>query len=281
MQHVGMLRTANEVDFIEELMRIHVEHFDTIYFLDDSTDGTGDIVRSFPEVVWSRTVDEMAQEMGDDGTWENREWIRQPLMEYIIKEHGEGTWITLLHGDEVLYHCPQAVAERAEFFGWTATVWNPMHFFLHTSQEEEWDTVWMDKPVGERLRFYCPGDSQEGWMGYEVKQFRATTGLQYCMFERYRYYPHGVEAATNPPPCPIYLHMGYRTPDQAMARVRHNFESGFQPVHRGLLDTGPFLDCLDGLSEVCEYTGSFGSRELPDVHTYTSCSHRRGLNAGM
>lgn len=199
MNHVGMLRTGNEVDFIGELMDQHVKHFSNIYFLDDSDDGTGDIVRAFPQVVWSKTVDELSRELGDEGTWENREWVRQPILEMILGEWGEGTWITFLHGDEVFYHCPIQVAQRAEYFGHDNTIWNPMHFFLHTSQKEDWDTKWGNRPVQERLRWYCPGDLQEKWAGAECKQIRASKDLHWVVGQKRKVQPEGL-GSTNPPP---------------------------------------------------------------------------------
>ena len=278
MNHVGMLRTGNEIDFIEELMTHHVQHFDTIYFLDDSTDGTGDVVRSFPEVIWSKIIAELIVETNSDPDDANFEWVRQPVIERIMDDFGEGTWLTFLHGDELPIHCLLQVAERAQDSGCNATVWNPLHGFLHTSQKDNWDNYWAKKPVLERIVFYCPGDSQIGWAGAEVKQIKLCREMAYTPGERYRYYPHlpdDRDYVTNPIPYPLYWHLGYRSPEQAMARVKHSVESGFQPVHRGLLDKGPFLDCLDGLSEVCEFQGSFGSREIPDLDTYLQCGHER------
>lgn len=276
-----MLRCGNEVDVIEQIMDIHVRHYDTIFYLDDSSDGTRDIVLSYPEVVWWRSIDEIARELGDDGTWQNKEWVRQPVMEKIIDEFGEGIIIHYLHADEIPWVCPLQVTEQAVDSGCNAVVWDPMHFFLHTSQKENWESEWAHKPVLERLRFYCPGDSQIGWAGAEVKAVKATKQMFYTPKEPYRYYPHlpdDRDYITNPVPYPLYLHLGYRSPEQAMARVKHSVESGFQPVHRGLLDKGPFLDSLDGFSEVCEYQGSFGSREIPGLDTYLQCGHeRKGL----
>lgn len=278
MNHVGILRTGNEIDFIEELMSYHVQHFDTIYFLDDSTDGTGAVVRSFPEVIWSKTIADLITETKSDPKEANFEWVRQPVIERIMTEWGEGCWMTLLHGDELPIHCVQQMVERADYMGWNATVWNPLHAFLHSSQKDNWETEWAQKPVLERLRFYCPGDSQIGWAGAEVKQVKLSPDMFYTHGERYRYWPHLPDDTlyvTNPAPYPLYWHLGYRSPEQAMARVRHNAESAFQPVHRGLLDNGPFLDCLDGLSEVCEFQGGFGSREIPDFYSYGECPHKR------
>lgn len=279
MNHVGLLRVGNEIDFIEELMKLHVQHFDTIYLMDDSTDGSGDVVRSFSEVIWSKTVSQLITETGSDPNDANFEWVRQPVIEKIMDDFGDGTFVTLLHGDEIPIHCVRQMAVRAEYMGWNATVWNPMHAFLHTSQKENWDTEWANKPVLERLPFYCPGDSQQGWAGAEVKQIKLSREMFYTPGERYRYWPHlpdDTKYITNPKPYPLYWHLGYRSPEQAMDRVRSNFEKGFQPVHRGLLDGGPFLDSLADFSEVCEFNGDFGSRELDDLYTYQQCEHVRG-----
>jgi len=279
MNHVAMLRVGNEIDWIEELMEEHIKHFSSIYFLSDSDDGTGDIVRSFKQVIWSKTVDELARELGDDGTWQNREWCRQPVLELIIDEWGEGTWVTFLHGDELFYHCPLQVAQRAEYFGQDNTIFNPIHFFLHTSQKEEWESKWAKRPLLERLRWYCPGDSQKEWAGAECKQIRVSKDLHWVVGQKRKVQPEGL-GATNPPPYPLYLHLGYRSPEQAMRRVERNIETGFQWEHRGLMDGGPFLDCLDGLSEVIEYTGSFGNRERPDLYTYKECKHQESMIHG-
>ena len=280
MNHVGMLRTGNEVDFIEELMNLHVQHFSAIYFLDDSSDGTGEIVKSFPEVVWSSTIADLIEETGSDPNEANFEWVRQPVIHRIMDDWGEGCWVTLLHGDELPIHCVQQVAQNAEFMGRNVTVWNPLHVFLHTSQREDWETLWAHLPVLERIKFYCPGDAQVGWAGAEVKQFKLSRDMFYTPGERYRYWPHlpdDTQYVTNPPPYPLYWHLGYRDPKQAMERVQRNAKSGFQPVHRGLLDNGPFLDSLDGFSGVCEWDGTgFGQRERPDLYTYLECGHERG-----
>jgi hypothetical protein len=113
------------------------------------------------------------------------------------------------------------------------------------------------------------------WAGSEVKQIKAYREFKYVVGEKYRDYPHGVEGKTNPAPYPIYLHVGYRSPEQAMARVRHNAESGFNPEHRGLLDDGAFLKGLARLGAPVEYNGDFGRHERPDLYRYFECEHRR------
>ena len=273
MNHVAMLRIGNEIDFIEELMNLHIQHFDTIYLLEDSDDGTSEVVKSYPQVIYSKTIEELSKEIGIADNIPNKEWVRQIVLEQIIKDWGEGTWITFLHGDEILYYCPIQLAQLGEALGWKATVWEPMHFFLHSSQRASWESEWANKPILERLQWYCPGSSQTEWPGFEVKQIRATSDLKYVIGEKFKYYPTGVEDSTNPPPYPLYLHLGYRNPQQTMERVRKNFIKGFQPMHRGLLSTGPFVDCLDGIDEVRKFTGDFEERELHNLNRYFECEH--------
>jgi len=265
LRNVGLLRTANEIDFIQEIMEIHIQHFPILYFLDDSDDGTGEIVRQYPQVVWSAKV----PKPGDK--WRCLEQAQQKAMDQILQDQGDGVWITNLFGDELLWYCPLQSIQRAEYMGWTATVWSPMHFFLHTSQQQTWETEWATKPVLERLRWYCPGTTQEGWPGAEVKQYKAFKGMIYT--PGCKDYPEGAAQSTNPPPYPLYMHVGYRSPAQAMERVRGNLASGFNFDDRGMLKKGPFLDCLSGLGGPYKFRGDFSPFEILDLYQSMECKH--------
>lgn len=265
MNSLALFRAGNEVDFVEEILRIHVKHFKTIYFLDDSTDGTGDIVRMFNEVVWSGRVPE---------GYPKRDCLAQAnqvALDKMIEDWGFPFWVTGLYADEILYHCPLHILEEAEEKGWTFTVWLPMHFFLHTSQMENWYTEWNSRPVLKRLRWYCPGDTQIGWPGAEVKQYLITERKIFGPGDADA--PGGVRTVCNPIPYPLYIHCGYRTPRQTMERTFRNYQSASNLDHRGILTQGPFLDCLEGLTSPTYFTGDFGPYEQPGRPRSTECQH--------
>ena len=266
MISLGLLRCANELDYIEEIMEIHRKHFPIIYFMDDSHDGTGDVVRSYKEVVCStRTLELCNHKRHGIGQ------TSQIAIDQMLKAFKPPFWVTGLCADEIHWQCPLQVLQRAEYNGWSAVMWMPMHFFLHSSQRDTWDTEWRNRPLMEKLKWYCPGDTQVGWPGAEAKQFLVKERVIFEYGDADA--PAGVRARTNPPPYPFYLHCGYRNPEQAMERVKRSFDNQANLDDRGLFAHGPFLDCLEGLSKPTYFTGDFGEYEIPDLYKTSECEH--------
>lgn len=277
MTPAAILRATNDVDVIEEFMDLFVAHFPYIYLLDDSNDGTGEIIQAYSEVVWAYRIDYLSDQANiprdHPDPYIRLQVSHQIAMDEIIAAHGDkDTWITNLFSDIVFYHCPIQLIQRAEYFGYTAILWHPIHFFLSSEQRDNWLSCWATLPVMDRLKWYCPGDTQIGWSGAEVKQFKPKRGLQYNFGEGYKDYPKGTEKRTNPVPYPLYLHMGYRFPEQIRARTQHNIDRGFNVDHRGM-DQHIFVERLEGFREACKFTDSFGSREIPDLYRYWECGH--------
>lgn len=207
--NIGLLLSYNEVDIVDEMMRANRGGLDAIFALDGSEDGTGERLARYPEVELVLRDEDVT------GGTRVRDFHRQALLDAARRRHGSGHWYTLMHGDEIFHDDPRAVAAAAERQGAHLVNWAVMQFFLHPSDAAPDEAL----PVQSRVRWYSPF-----WV--EVRQFRDRPGAHYRQGEHGRVFPRGVgwRPYTR---MPIVKHYPFRTPGQALRRLRSMADRGF------------------------------------------------------
>lgn len=207
--NIGLLLTHDEVDIVDEMMRVNRGAVDAIFALDGSSDGTSERLAAYPEVALILRDADVA------GGGRVRDFHRQALLDAARERFGPGHWYTLMHADELFHDDPRAVARAAEGQGAAIVNYAVMQFFLHPDDRTEGASG----GVQERVRWYSPF-----WV--EVRQFRDRPGARYRPGEHGRVYPRGVGGRPYGR-MPILKHYPYRTPAQAAARLRAMAERGF------------------------------------------------------
>jgi hypothetical protein len=128
---IGLLLSRDDGDIIEEVMTEYCRHFDVIYALDSSTDGSLDVIRSYDKVVYAVHEDELGIK-----TAQLRDGVRQVLLEKIHAEYGGDGWIFAIHTDEIYHIADMAFVMRcAVEEGANHISCLPAHFVLHVSEE--------------------------------------------------------------------------------------------------------------------------------------------------
>lgn len=216
--NIGLLLTYNEADVIEEMMERNRHSVDAIFALDGSSDGTGRLLASYPEVELVLRDEQVAPHEP------LRDFHRQALLEAAHARYGVGHWFTLMHGDELFHDDPRAVIARAERQGATFVNWAVMQFFLHLSDEPLDEGL----PVQKRLRWYSPF-----WV--EVRQFKSGPRTRYRAGEHGRVLPRGVGWRPYGK-MPLLKHYPYRSPEQMRRRLEGMRSRGFSgtPVEAAL-----------------------------------------------
>jgi hypothetical protein len=198
--NIGLLMTYNESDIIEEMMETNRHYVDTIFVLDGSDDGTDRMLKQYKEV-------ELLFKDKDVAAGPVRDYHRQVLLQAAHQRYGSGHWFTLMHGDEIFYDNPRAIAEQAEKQGAKRVNWAAMQFFIHHADEPLDITL----SVQERLSYYSPF-----WL--EIRQFKSSKHTHYKEGLHGQVIPQGV--GWQPfSKVPILKHYPYRTPQQMQQRL--------------------------------------------------------------
>ena len=242
LQNIGLLMTYNEVDIITEVMDNISKYFDKVLVLDGSNDGTTEIIRSYPCVVYLIHDNELfPKRKVHDG-------IRQFLLEKAQEMFPIDGWFTILHGDEMFVDNPNEIAERAEKSGAEIVNWHPLNFFLHTSEKGK--VIDLNIPIQEQVLHYSPG-------GLEVRQFKNKKKIFYNINETGKVYPYGIKERALFD-YPILKHYVIRGPQQFEMKDKL-WTKTIKDEHG---DKKIFYDQINGFSkQVRVYDGSFNEFE--------------------
>lgn len=250
MQHIGLMMTCNEEDCIEEVMNEHIKYFDKILVLDGSTDRTEEILRSYPQVKYllkdKDIIDKLPGKRIRDGA-------RQFILEKAQEMYGYDGWITLLHGDEIFYDNPVAIAEAADKEGAEKVNWYVMDFFLHTSDKNrDLDSI---KSVQERVQWYCPGF-------LEIRSYKNKKGIYYDLDRHAKVLAEGVSWRMYSR-YPVYKHYPYRSVKQIMKKKQQHEGEHFSVTYSNVSDEDNcFKDILPRYKQARKFDGSFHEFEL-------------------
>ena len=138
----GILIMRDENDILEEYLTKIVNYYDKILVLDGSDDDEGRTICSkFPEVIYyvKETEVDLSEHKQTGKKVTNS--IRSILWEKAKELIDEKKWVAVLHPDEFPDSSPLELFEKidAEDRNVTAITINNRHFFLHTSQKENWN----------------------------------------------------------------------------------------------------------------------------------------------
>jgi len=148
--NIGLMITKDDDDIFQLIFEENCKYFDNIYVLDGSCDiSTKDFLSKHPKVVyciheselWSKGIPPI-----DNG-------IRQPLLDIIYQQESINSWVTLLHGDELLVDDPNKVTELADKNYYNLVEWNIYNFFWHSSQLGK-NTFNIHSPIWKQQTFY-------------------------------------------------------------------------------------------------------------------------------
>jgi len=251
--NIGMLMTRNEEDVIAEVMTEYSKYFDTIFCLDNSTDNTLEIIKSFPKVEFAKTE----KELGVDSRV-MKDGIRQVLLEEIQKRYGYEGWIFCINGDEIFNSNPTNLIEYAERSNSNVLNGIIANFVLHPSDKGvEYD---INKSVTEQRLWYFLSQA-------ENVAFKNKEGLYYISGEHMKVIPRGLgDDGNTPHACEqmvIRRHYNMRSEKQLLERIEDRISRGWQPTYavleRNIWVTSPVQVVVAGTiySQLHQFDGIF------------------------
>jgi hypothetical protein len=236
MRTIGLMLCRNEIDILDQFMRRHLEFFDTIVAIDESTDGSREALLDYPQIKHVIKGEELPYPPPF------RDGMRCAALQFIRETYGYDGWITLVHPDEWWVDDPNQAASDAEREGADCVLWHALEFFLHVSQKPLYQRPgWERIPVRERLDFFQPGF-------YEFRQFKNRPGVAYDPKRHAQTMPDYTDRASHLKAySPVFSHYSTRSPEQARARARDRVQRDWNSAYLSLVDDAfcdrPMVDC--------------------------------------
>ncbi|MBW2304030.1 MAG: hypothetical protein JRF57_09985 [Deltaproteobacteria bacterium] len=198
---------------MEETLKANTRYIKEIYALYGGDDETEKILDKFREVkfyinerdVLSKTDADFKK--ADENRFVIKDGIRGVVLREILKHCKVGDWVTLMHGDEIFYHDPNAAAALAVISEHNTIVWFACHFFLTPYDRSEWDQL-KNKPLQERITWYATNEYP--WT--EPRQFQIQPDSYYDPETHSRVVPYSDEIKIMPT-CPVFKHYKVWNPD--------------------------------------------------------------------
>ncbi len=222
---VGLMMSRNEVDIIAEVLESWRRFDVPIIALDDSEDGTYDVLRASSHVTVLRQRERYPQaERGP------LDWMYQTLLEEKRKRFGVDTWVMLALADELWLHHPRKIAAAMAVEGAQTLRCRMCNHLLHPEDRTRWDfdrQVWRPEAQARPLRERMPWYTAE-W--FEHRGFLDHDTLSYKPRTR-----SGMLPMPKPEPefsrWPLIAHHSIRSPVQAIARAQDRVERDYQPAY--------------------------------------------------
>jgi hypothetical protein len=230
-----------------------------IVAMDDSDDGTYEILLSDPNVTAFRQEDVYGRNTEGSG-----DWMFQAILDKKRELFGASNYIFIALGDEYWYHSPRNIVYDMEIENATVCIVHSCQFFLHTSDKEKWDfdkQEWKapyDKmKIWERQPWYTPGYIAERRIFWDDGK------CFYAPKQGYNPMPHGVDwrqYSKNP----IIMHFPIRNPKQIIERAKDRIERNYQPAYhhsykKKQIET--FRDFFPYSHEAFKFNGTFNEYE--------------------
>lgn len=253
------MMSRDESDFIGTVLQRWRDWNIPIYALDDSSDGTFEILESFPNVTALRQRD--FHSGPSRGTLH---WLYQVLLDRKRRDFGEETWILIALADEIWYHNPLKIVAAMENEGAGLLKARMCNHLLHPEDKEKWNfktDCWKagygHLPIPERLPYYC-----DHW--FEYRGYRDRPGLCYEPLND-SILPSNLSAVEFSR-TPIIQHHSIRNPSQAIKRAKDRVERQFQPAYEPFYyekrSEDVFYDSFPELSiTLKKFNGTYGEHE--------------------
>lgn len=240
-KQMGLLVMRDENDILEEYLNRITEFYDVIYVLDGSDGEEGrHICAKFDEVAFYGRDNEMVKGPHNDS-------IRKYIWDIARKEVKDKQWVGILHPDEFPIGSPLEMLDQYDTNpDIQAIAIRNLHFFLHTSQKENWNFKQGDL-IEPLMKYYMA----PGWA--EWRYFRFDKNLQYRDDHRWVVPPdttnHGIHVDF------VHKQFTYRSTDQGLKRAKTRWESGWQPDEYCLA-----LESEDVFFDTLRYPESFAEK---------------------
>ena len=255
----AIMMTKNEADIIEEvLLRYEVEEI-PVFIMDDSDDGTYDILKQYNNVDVFRQEKVYGRNVTGSG-----DWMFQAVLSRKREMIGTGNYVIIGMGDEIWYHNPVRAIWDMETENASVCIVHSCQFFLHKNDMEKWDFLkkrWKepyDKMTNrERLHWYSPGYIAERRIFFDDGTGYYPKG---CGFDPL---PQGV-AWKQYTKNPIVMHFPMRNPTQVLERAKDRVERDYQPFYHHSYNKKPedvFFKAFPGFDKANCFDGDFGKWE--------------------
>ncbi len=172
--NIGLLMVSGEDDILAETLGLNVAHVDIFYALDNPTEHSEAICKSFPKCAGYITDADLPRPPYP--TWHTAGY-RKAIHEMAVAEHGAEHWFLLLHGDEVWTFDPATVVAAypdADGFMFDLPAYIP---------REEWDD---GRGPLEQLKWWIG----PGWS--EFRMFHGASGVSYDENQHFSTTPAGL-----------------------------------------------------------------------------------------
>jgi hypothetical protein len=253
----GIMMTKDEADIIEEVLEVYKTSNIQIVAMDDSDDGTYDILKSFSNVTVFRQEDEYGRNTKGSG-----DWMFQAILDRKRKLFGINNFVFLAMGDEIYYHDPVKILYDMEIEEATVCIVHSCQFFMHISDKQKWNfnkQEWKNKDLktSERLLWYSPGYAEERRIFWDAGN------CYYDKNQHYRPLPLGIYERHYSKK-PIIKHYPNRAPKQVLARAKDRVEREYQPFYfhsYNKTEQEVFFESFPGFNQAFKFEGDFREYE--------------------
>jgi hypothetical protein len=219
MKLVGLLMMRNDHDILPQVLDCNMPHFEAVYVLDGSDDHDHTLA------ILARFADKLAgvyrdSDLPPDYHQPPRDGARQFLLDKIKADIGDDGWIFCLHSDEMFYDVsPERMVLVAEERNCDLISIRNVHFFLHTSQKDDYHYD-PRVPVMEQIKFACfPGFR-------ERRAFKNRPHIRYDINRHSGIVPFGLTRELRS--SFAVRHYLYRSPEQMLKSIDDRFARNWQ-----------------------------------------------------
>jgi len=256
---VGIMMSKNESLIIGEVLEYYYNHDIPIIVMDDSDDGTDEIVKKYGNTILYYQKDVYGTNQKGSG-----DWMFQFLLEKKREIFGLDNYVILAMADE-LHHFDIAriIYDMREIEEADYAIVHSCQFFLKKGVDEkkwdfkkhQWKKPYNEMKTSDILKWYSPGYIAER------RIFRDRAELRYADKQRFDPFPQGAINGKRYSKFPIIKHYPIQSPKQILERAKDRLERNYQPFYHwtdGLDERGVFLDNFPGFGESFEFNSDFG-----------------------
>ena len=237
---VGIMMTKNEADILPEILDRWSSLHIPIIALDDSDDGSFEILQSYWNVMAYKQSD-----FHDTNIQGSGDWMFQTLLELKRKHYGINNYVFVALGDEYWPLDPFKIVQKMQKEQATYARFHSLQFFMIKDIMDSWDSEkgeWRESMLNrQRLQYCSPGVLED-------RIFYDDGLINYRKDQQFDTLPEGARAkelSINP----FIYHYPVRNPIQAAARAKDRVERNYQPFyehHYNKKQEELFLTCWPG-----------------------------------
>jgi glycosyltransferase involved in cell wall biosynthesis len=218
---VGLMMTRNESDIIAEILDSWLKRGLKIIAMDDSDDGTFEILQKYPNVIAFKQSEIYPENCIGSG-----DWMYQGLLEKKRELFGIDNYVILTLGDEFWFFDPTKIVYEMAREGATLAKLESYQFYPHISDKYKFneDYEWNDnKKFINRLSRH-----ETGWL--EDRIFFDNGKCNYAPKQAFRTIPIDLDIKLFSKTY-YYGHYHLRSPKQILSRSKDRVTRGYQPFY--------------------------------------------------